>query len=154
MYKKFIGFCLVVTIAFSCNTLNVYEQQTAFKNHQWQNSNSPSFNFTITDTAAAYNIFIIVRHTQAYRYSNLFLNITTKNPIQKTETQQLEIVLADNKKGWLGTGMDDIFTHRVRITKQPITLLKGNYTFTLQQTMRENPLQQILNAGIRVEKVQ
>jgi hypothetical protein len=33
-------------------------------------------------------------------------------------------------------------------------LKKGMYTFTLQHVMREDPLQYVMNAGIRVEKVE
>jgi hypothetical protein len=42
--------------------------------------------------------------------------------------------------------MDDVYDHRARITRS-LKLKKGNYTFTLQQNMREEPLQFALNAG-------
>jgi gliding motility-associated lipoprotein GldH len=84
----------------------------------------------------------------------LWLNIITQAPASKPETQQIELTLANNAKGWLGTGMDDVFDHRIRITGAPIKLKKGNYHFTLQHTMREDPLPYVLSAGIRVEKVQ
>ena len=69
----------------------------------------------------------------------------------KTYTIKREFPLADNTK-WLGTGMDDIIEHRITFNTLPIHLKKGNYTFSLQQIMREDPLQHVLNAGIRVEK--
>lgn len=62
------------------------------------------------------------------------------------------LTLGDNKKGWLGTGMSDVFEQRVRITRFPIQLQKGEYVFVLGQIMREDPLQGILQAGLRVEK--
>ena len=95
----------------------------------------------------------MIRHEDAYHFNNIWLNVTTKAPGDTTRNQQVDVVLADNKKGWLGTGMDDVFDHRVRITRSPVKLKKGDYTFILQQNMREEPLQFILNAGIRVEKV-
>jgi gliding motility-associated lipoprotein GldH len=82
------------------------------------------------------------------------MNITTQAPRDTVRTQQVNIILADNAKGWLGTGMDDVFDHRARITRLPVKLKKGNYTFVLQQNMREDPLRFVLSAGIRVEKVQ
>lgn len=63
-----------------------------------------------------------------------------------------EFILANNKTGWLGSGMDDIFEHRIPFNDKPARLRKGKYTFTLQQDMREDPLEHVLNAGIRVEK--
>ena len=49
--------------------------------------------------------------------------------------------------------MSDIVEHRITFNKTPARLVKGKYTFTLQQAMREDPLGYILNAGIRVEKM-
>ena len=147
-----------VVIVFSClffaacNTIDVYEKTASFPAFQWDNANKPSFTYTITDTEALYNIYIVVRHEDAYHYNNLWLNVTTKAPGTAPVNQQLELILANNGKGWLGSGIDDVFTHRVRITQSPIRLKKGDYQFTLQQIMRENPLESVLNAGIRVEK--
>lgn len=110
--------------------------------------------FDISDTGSFYNIYVAIRHSDAYRYNNIWLNITTQSPNDTPRTQLLNISLADNTRGWLGSGMDDIFDRRARITEAPIRLRKGTYTFKLQQAMREDPLGYVLSAGIRVEKVQ
>ncbi len=136
-----------------CNTLDVYEKMVSFPEHQWKTGNKPSFTFTIEDTVSAYHFFVIFRHEDSYHFNNLWLNISTQAPRDTVKTQLLNVPLADNKKGWLGAGMDDVYDHRARITRAPLKLKKGNYTFTLQQNMREEPLQFVLNAGIRVEKV-
>lgn len=151
--KKLIGpICLILFLA-GCGSLDVYEKTVAFPEHEWKNTEKPSFSFEIEDTASAYKIFVILRHTDAYHFNNIWLNITTQAPKDSAKNQLVNITLADNTKGWLGTGMDDVFDHRALITRSPIKLKKGNYTFTLQQNMREEPLQFMLNAGIRVEKV-
>jgi gliding motility-associated lipoprotein GldH len=147
----FIIACFLFT---ACNTLDVFEKSASFDKHEWKSTDKPSFDFAIADTNALYNIYVVVRHDDAYHYNNLWLNIITQAPASKPETQQIELTLANNAKGWLGTGMDDVFDHRIRITSLPIKLKKGNYHFTLQHTMREDPLPYVLSAGIRVEKVQ
>ena len=148
---RFIIFFSSLFLA-SCDTVSVYEKIASFPAFKWETTNKPTFNFTITDTTALYNIYIVIRHEDAYHFNNLWLNVTTKAPGTAPVNQQLELVLANNGRGWLGSGLDDIFTHRVRITQSPIKLKKGDYQFTLQQIMRENPLQSVLDAGIRVEK--
>lgn len=137
----------------SCNTLDVYEKTVFFPDHQWKSSHKPSFTFSVEDTSAAYQISVILRHEDAYHYNNIWLNISTQSPRDTAKTQLINVILANNKKGWLGTGMDDVYEHRAGITRTPVKLKKGTYTFTLQQHMREEPLQYVLNAGIRVEKV-
>lgn len=154
MKTKFFGLLLgVLFFANACSDIGVFEKQYFFKQHTWQSTIQPSFDFTIKDTAALYNIYIAVRHEDAYRYNNLWVEITTQSPGDKAKTQSLNLLLADNKKGWLGAGMDDIFDHRIRITKSPQKLKAGKYTFKLKQIMREDPLPAILNTGIRIEKV-
>jgi len=67
--------------------------------------------------------------------------------------QVLNLNLADDAKGWLGTGMDDIYDQRIPMTASPIRLNKGINEISVQHTMREDPLDNILSTGIRVEKV-
>jgi gliding motility-associated lipoprotein GldH len=150
--KPVIAVVLFVVLA-GCGTLDVYEKAKFFPDHEWKSSDKPAFYFTIEDTVSLYNIFLVFRHEDAYHYNNIWVNITTKAPHDTARSQQVNVTLADNKKGWLGTGMDDVFDHRARITRAPVRLRKGSYTFILQQNMREEPLQFVLNAGIRVEKV-
>lgn len=146
---------LFICCAFlqSCDTIGIYEKITFFPTHSWSSKVQPSYTFTITDTVSLYNIYAIIRHEDAYRYNNCWLNITTIAPNDTAKSQQVNLLLADNKKGWLGTGMDDIFDHRVRLTRTPQKLKLGNYTFSLQQIMREDPLPFVLNTGIRIEKI-
>ncbi len=67
--------------------------------------------------------------------------------------QQLDLRLATDEKGWLGSGMDDIFEHRILITAAPEPLNRaGIYTFRLENIMRVDPLPEVMNVGIRVEK--
>ena len=136
----------------ACNSIDVYEKTVPFNKHEWAGSNKPLFQFSITDTTSLYNIYTVVRHDDAYHFNNLWLNVTIAAPGDTAKTQQVQLLLGDNTKGWLGSAMDDIIEHRILLTRNPIHLKKGSYIFTLQQTMREDPLQYVLNAGIRVEK--
>jgi gliding motility-associated lipoprotein GldH len=137
----------------SCNELDLYEKTVFFPKHEWDSQYQPSINFDVQDTVSNYHIYVVIRHEDAFRYNNLWLNLQTKAPGTAVYTQKLNLILANNANGWLGSGMDDIYDHRIRITKAPIHLRKGVYQFVLQQIMREDPLNYILNAGIRVEKV-
>ena len=137
----------------ACQKVDVFEKNVAIKEYQWQSAVKPVFSFDITDTASRYNIYVVLRHEDAYRYNNIWVNIYTKAPGDSTATQQaLDLQLATAEKGWLGSGMDDIFEHRIRISQAPIALKAGQYEFRLEQIMRDDPLRHILNVGIRVER--
>ena len=93
----------------------------------------------------------ILLDTQVHIYKNIWLNVQMKSPDSTIQIKR-EFILSNNTQ-WLGTTMSDIVEHRIAFNKTPARLVKGKYTFTLQQAMREDPLDYILNAGIRVEKV-
>ena len=148
-YKVFI---LTASLFACCNTIDVYEKTAPIPLHKWSSSNRLSFSFIATDSLAYYNIYFVLRHTESYHFNNIWIDITSLIPEKKPQTQRLNVQLA-NANGWLGSAMDDIIEQRVLLFSHPVRFAKGHYTFSLQQVMREDPLQNILNAGIRVEKV-
>ena len=151
--KKFLLILLSSLCFLSCAKIGVYEKTALIPQQSWSYENKPSFTFTITDTATAYNVYIVIRHTDAYNYNNLWLTVASTAPGDSVRSQNINIELGNDAKGWEGNGMDDIFEVRKNITPGPVPFKKaGNYTFTIAQIMRENPLLHILNVGIRVEK--
>ncbi len=147
----FIG---MLSAAVGCSPIDVFEKNVTLPKQQWYYDNQPSFTFNITDTISAYTIFIVLRHSDAYKYNNIWLRIGSVAPGDSIRYQNLDLQLATDAKGWEGIGMDDIFEVRKNITPGPVHFKSsGNYSFTVSQIMRENPLQHIFNVGVRVEKV-
>lgn len=152
--RSILFLTLFVFIVLSgCETVQLYEQNTSYPDHQWSSKQANTYKCTIVDTTTLYNIYFVIRHHNAYHYKNIWIELNTKSPSGIITKEAANLNLADDEKGWLGTGMDDIYDQRIPITSQPIKLEKGVYEFTLQHTMREDPLQNILATGIRVEKV-
>lgn len=157
-----LGICLW---GFStCTTIDLYEKEVPVPAHQWQSSFKPQFRFQIKDTVASYQFYILLRHNNKYKYNNVWINLWAKSPADSLQKLGLELPLA-NKEGWLGTGMDDIFEHRIRVGEEAekYSFVKptgngfrftkpGEYIFTLEQTMREDPLPNVMNVGFRLEK--
>ncbi|MDB5207113.1 MAG: gldH [Flavisolibacter sp.] len=138
----------------SCNTIDLYEKVVAVPKHQWQSSYKPQFTFTIKDTTVPYQLYLVVRHNNKYRYNNIWVNLYAKGPVDSVQKFSLELPLA-GKEGWLGSGMDDVFDHRIAFTLAPekFSFSKpGDYTFSLEQIMRDDPLTDVMNVGIRIEK--
>jgi gliding motility-associated lipoprotein GldH len=145
---------IAVVSLSACTKLDVYEKNVSIPKYEWSYSYKPTFDFSITDTASSYEIYIVLRHTDAYGYNNIWLNLGTKFPGDSMRYQRFELQLGSDATGWEGTGMDDIWEVRKPVTKGPVKFSKaGNYTFTLAQAMREDPLPNIMNAGIRVQRV-
>jgi gliding motility-associated lipoprotein GldH len=136
-------------------TAGVFEKNLDFKDHAWPSLLKPEISFDITDTVSLYNIYIVIRHTDAYHFNNMYVRLTVKEPGETPgKTGDYDLQLATNGKGWIGTAMDDIYDARLLI--QPETKFKkaGTYQIALEQLMREDPLKDVLSAGLRVERVQ
>lgn len=154
--KHFLLVALGLLFFVSCTRVNLYEKNIALPHHEWKSSFKPTFHFTISDTTSPYQLFIVFRHSDQYNYNNLWVNVYTLAPGSQTPSKaQYELPLATNEKGWLGTGMDDIYEHRIALTplNEKFYFKKaGEYTFTIEQIMREDPLQHVWNIGLRIEK--
>lgn len=121
---------------------------------QWFYNNVPQFTFQIDDTSSHYNIYVVLRHTDLYNFNNIWLRLGSKAPEDSMRFQNINLRLASDSKGWEGTGMGDIFEVRKTVSPGPVSFNKaGEYTFSIGQIMRENPLKYVMSVGVRVEKV-
>ena len=148
-----LALLMFIFLVAGCETKQLYEQTTIFPNHNWPSKQANKYQFEIQDTNAAYKVYFVIRHHNAYNYKNIWLQLNTIAPNKISTKQSLNLNLADDEKGWLGTGMDDIYDQRIPIGKEAVHFSKGMYTFIVEHTMREDPLENILSTGIRVEKV-
>lgn len=134
----------------SCTTIDLYEKSVTIPGFSWKSSYKPEFTFSISDTTTRYQLFLVLRHTEKYTYNNIWINLYSQPPGDTVHKASFELQLATNEK-WLGTGMDDIYEHRIKLT-DPQYLKAGIYHFKVEQIMREDPLANVMNVGIRVEK--
>ena len=145
-----VAFCFFL---YSCSTVDLYEKNVSFPNHEWRGDYKPEFNFIISDTLSLYQVFLVLRHSEKYNYNNIWINLYSQPPGDTLHKAQYEIRLATNEKGWLASGIDDIYEHRQPLTGKFRFLKAGTHKLILENIMREDPLQHVLNAGIRIEKV-
>ncbi len=157
--KKLLLFLLTAGCLFwtSCSIPSgVFEKNVVLPGQQWESSFRPTIDFSIkeVDTSARYNIYLVLRHTDAYKFNNIWIRGIVKQPGDTAvRSERYDLLLATNDKGWLGSGMDDIYEHRIQIQQLTRFRQPGTYSFTLEQIMRDDPLQHVLNVGVRIEKV-
>ncbi len=155
-----IASCLLLTALIgilSCRPSPQFQQHYNIPDGQWSSSFQPSFQFNISDTAAAYQLFLLIRHTDAYPFSNLWMTMESRGPVDSGfKKLRVEVPLAAPSGQWLGRGMGEIWEQRVPINslQMPAFFPKpGLYTVRLTQDMRRDPLPEVLTIGLRVEKL-
>lgn len=142
----------IICLAFftSCTQTNVFENNTPIPGYAWKNNFAVKGSFNISDTAAPYKTYIVLRHTDAYKYSNIWLNMGLQAPGDSMRYSKINIELGTDAGGWMGTGMNDIWELRQLVI---LPLKKaGVYNYSITQIMRDDPLPAVMSAGLRVEK--
>lgn len=157
--RLFYAPCLLVLFVgmLSCRPSPQFQQHYNIPDGQWSSAFQLNFQFNISDTAAAYQLFLLIRHTDAYPFSNLWMTMESRGPVDSGfKKLRVEVPLAATSGQWLGRGMGEIWEQRVPINslQMPAFFPKaGLYTLRLTQDMRRDPLPEVLTIGLRVEKL-
>ena len=130
----------------------VVDTNTAINNHTWSYVNKIRVPVAIEDEKASYNVYINLRHTGDYRYSNIFLLIGTQGPDGKMVKERKEFKLALPDGQWLGKGSGNMYSYQLPYKENLKFPRKGKYLFEVEQNMRDNPLKEVTDVGIRLEK--
>lgn len=140
-----------------CRPSPQYQDHYNVPGHAWSSDYKPEFNFDIDDTAAAYQLILLIRHTDAYPFSNIWMNVDSRGPLDSSfKKLRVEVPLAAQSGQWLGRGMGEIWEQRVAINSLQMPAFfphKGRYTIRLTQDMRRDPLPEVLTIGLRLEKL-
>ena len=154
-FIKIFFLILILSTAFiSCREIDLFEKNIAVPNMQWFNNYNATGSFIIKDTNSTYNVLIVLRHTDAYLYNNIWLNVGLQAPGDAgLKYQKINLMLGNDAKGWEGIGMNDIWEVRKLISGVPKKFIKaGTYNFSIAQLMRDNPLQHIISVGLSIQK--
>lgn len=142
-----------LVIIQSCTQTDLFEKNLVIPKYEWKQGVVAKGDFVISDTNTAYNIYLVLRHTDAYQYNNIWLNIGLQPPGDSMRIQKVNLLLGDDANGWEGTGMNDIWEVRKLLNGAPRRFKQaGKYSFRIAQIMRDNPLLNVMSVGLRIQK--
>lgn len=152
--KKFLLILPLLTalLVSGCTDPNaITDQNTSIENRNWSYANRIKNDVKIDDVSVPYNIYINLRVTGDYRYSNIFVLLRRNGPGVNSLTR-FEIKLAEPDGRWLGKGSGNLYSYQVPVITNFKFPAKGTYHFQVEQNMRDNPLHEVSDVGLRVEK--
>lgn len=146
-------FCTTLFAVFvlSCDSNRLYEEYKDIPDFEWSQEDILRFEVNITDTLQVHEMFVNVRNTGEYQYSNLWLFIRSIAPNREVYDRKLELKLADKSGQWYGSGFGDLFDLQVPYQHELVFPKKGKYVFEIRQGMYDKKLIGIANLGIRIE---
>ena len=130
----------------------VIDQNTAVANHNWSYPDRFKYDVKIEDASALYNLYMNLRVTSDYKYSNIFVLISHTGPDKKRIVKRYELKLANKDGEWLGSGSGNLYSYQAPFLTNYKFPAKGLYHFEIEQNMRDNPLREVSDVGLRVEK--
>ncbi|WP_395802921.1 gliding motility lipoprotein GldH [Daejeonella sp.] len=154
-YLKSSFLILFSIILFSCqDTQTVVDTNIELNKRNWSYAQKVKIPVKIDSANIPYNLYFNLRHTADYKYSNIFIliHLTSPNGKKITERKEFQLALADGE--WLGSGSGNKYSYQIKFKENYKFPKAGTYIFELEQNMRDNPLNHVSDAGIRVEKAQ
>lgn len=156
---KLVVFLLLFMSLVACDEHRVFDTYTSVGTIGWDKEKLVNFQFEMNDSIETYDLFIQVRNTNEFEYSNLYLIAELQYPSGFHVVDTLEYKMADSYGHWLGSGFTDIkesklfFKERFRFSEA------GTYGVNIQQAMRKRnelegiqSLKGISDVGFRIEK--
>lgn len=149
-----LGRSLIILTLFliSCGPRPIYEEEKTVSSTSWSTEEPLDFETSIADTAATYELQLIVEHTPNYKYENIYLQIETHFPSQDPKTEQLSIDLATNKGEWVGNCSRNACKCKVYLLDNFKFPAQGDYRFIVRQFTRDESLSGILGMKMALYK--
>lgn len=149
--NTFLIGCILLLLFGSCDSNTIIDENVSINKKEWIRSNKPSFDIHISDISKKYDIWLNIRHTSNYPYSNLFLLVHQTGPKTKAYIFRKELKLADADGRWTGISAGSLYTQHSLIHKNYSFPDTGVYHFAFEQSMRDNPLMEIADIGLNIK---
>lgn len=153
-WRNILFAAILLMIFSSCDPQRVYEKNIRINPDGWPAEEEILFEVPINDSVQLHNFYINLRHSENYRFSNLYLFIDSYLPGGSHARDTIELILADNKGKWYGKGFGKIKEYQVLIRKAVTFPVTGVYKIGIMQGMRTENLQGIEDVGIRIERME
>lgn len=133
-----IFFVLGVMVVLSSCVTDTLISETRAVSGLWDKDQPVRFEFEQLDSLKTYDIFLTVRHTNDYKYNNLFLITSLRYPHGKTETDTLEYRMAQPDGQWIGQGLGSVKEIKLWYKEGIRFPEEGNYNITITHAVRNN----------------
>ncbi len=136
MLRIFFGLAFL-SVLVSCDS-NIVVSDSKPMAGVWDKAEIVEFTLLEMDSLKNYNLFLNIRNTNEYKYSNLFLIATIEFPQGKTITDTLEYKMANPDGTWLGHGIGSVKENKLWYKENVSFTEKGKYILRIGHAVRNN----------------
>ena len=149
---KYILIMAILLPAIGCGPSYVYEEKKEIPNGHWTWSDSLKFSFEIKDTAAVYNLYLLMDAREDYPNENIYLKLFTGFPDGHRLEYLKSFNIFDTKGMPVGERSGDVWKQRTVLQENAFFNQPGTYDITVKQYLRRDSIEGIRAVGIAVKK--
>lgn len=153
--RKINFFLVLIVVMFfsSCGESGVIVNQSfPVKDAKWTSTDSLFYEFEIQDTLNYYDFSVLVRNTENYQWSNIYLFSDLTFPNGKTRRDTIELLLADKYGNWIGNNSGTVVTTSAVFMNHRKFPLSGDYKIAITHGMRDPVLEEVSDVGIKIKQ--
>ena len=140
-------------LLISCSDENIiFNEYVDIENTQLSFKDTIIFQTSILDTINLHNVFLQLRTSTDYKWSNMFIFSEIYFPNNKTRTDTFEVFLMDKNGNWNGDKSGIVANFKHSLYKNIKFPIKGDYKFKLIQAMRDTILKEVISVGLKITK--
>ena len=142
----------MILLVSACHMGYVFNEVEKIPEGKWNKNNIIEYNVPVRDTLNGYDIQIQLRNDFKYNYRNIWMFIETSAPNGNVLRDTVEFFLANQSGKWLGKGLGNVNEMVLDYKKNIRFPVSGIYHFKIEQAMRTDELESIMDVGLRISK--
>ncbi len=142
----------LVLMIVSCGPNVLYEESRSIPGAEWTYRDTLDFAFTVTDTAALYNMYVVFGHAASFPSQNIYTKLYTRFPDGKRLSKLKSFDLYDARGATLGKCSGGSCEVRRLLQDNAYFNRPGEYVITLEQFMRRDSIPGLESVGLLIEE--
>jgi gliding motility-associated lipoprotein GldH len=147
--KKLFTIIILSLLLSSCRDA-VYEDYYDFSIIQWEQTDTPVFEFEIPKKSK-YNIIFALRYIEGFPYKNMYASVLMNDKNNNAALKKIKFQVVDDNNNYIGDVAGNMWDIEYTVFKDTL-LEKGNYKIQLEQLVEEKTLPFVYDVGIIVEE--
>lgn len=156
---RYLCMLFLVFGLLSCDSNLVQIDHQEFAQGAWPIQEAAQFDIQPVDTTRTYDLFLHLRNTRDYPYSNIYLITAMKFPHGKIVTDTLEYAMTTPQGAFIGSASGAVVENKLWYREGFRFRESGTYQLTIQHAMRDPrsvdgvpELEGVLDIGYSIEK--
>ncbi|MBT8232887.1 MAG: gliding motility lipoprotein GldH [Saprospiraceae bacterium] len=150
---RFLALTILMSSVFSCSEDYIYSQNQIIDDGIWFYDDIKTFEVELNDVDILYSLHLLVKHSQDYKFENVYMKIHTTFPTIEKKEEQITINLSDKMGDWVGNCSGNTCKVKVFLLEDFKIPEAGSYSFSFEQYTRVASLEGIQELQLQILEV-